>query len=311
MRPMPVRTTSPFAPRSVVRLGCALLLLPLMLAAVGCGINKSRLATEQLVVADAVDEAVSKVDFSALSGRKVYMDTSYIDGLKLSPYSNIEYVISSMRQQMVAYNCQMQSKKEDAEFIVELRVGALANDGDEVTYGIPSSSVKSAATAVPSIGSLLPPIPEISFGRRIHQIGAAKVGVFAYDRVTGEPVWQSAMATGTSEARDLWLLGLGPFQKGRIYKRMDKDRIDRALAEVDEDSPDSLEVYRQAVVFDRATRPGSQQQAASSETAVAEKDKPKPKEELAPIVSIHEPPKGAGGATQNPVAGKPPGPPPR
>lgn len=297
MRPKPVTTTPAFASRSALRLANAALCALLAMALMGCGINKSRLATEQLVVTDALDEAVSKVDFSALSGRKVYLDTSYIDGLKLSPYSNTEYAVSSIRQQMVAYNCLLQAKKDEAEFVVEVRIGALANDGDEVTYGVPGSSAKAAATAVPSIGSLLPPIPEISFGRRIHQIGAAKVGVFAYDRVSGEPVWQSGLATGTSEARDLWLLGLGPFQKGRIYKRMDQDRIDRALAEVDEDSPDSLKAYSRSLVFERAQQP-------TPPEALAEQNS-----EPAPVVSIDAPPKGAGGETRNPVAGKTPAPP--
>ena len=50
---------------------------------VGCGMNKSRLATEQLVVSDAVDRAVAAIDFSPLSGRKVYFDTKYLDGVKL------------------------------------------------------------------------------------------------------------------------------------------------------------------------------------------------------------------------------------
>jgi hypothetical protein len=68
----------------------------------GCGINKSRLATEQLVVSDAVDKTVASIDFSPLSGRKVFFDTQYLDGVNLGPNGNIKYVVSSLRQQMLA-----------------------------------------------------------------------------------------------------------------------------------------------------------------------------------------------------------------
>src|SRR3954462_13721371 len=103
----------------------------------GCGINKSRLATEQLVVSEAVDKAVAAIDFSALSGQKVYFDTQYLDGLNMGPNGNIKYVVSTLRQQMMAYDLRLQEKPETADYVVEGRLGVLANDGYEVTYGIP------------------------------------------------------------------------------------------------------------------------------------------------------------------------------
>src|SRR6478609_696993 len=109
----------------------SVLAIALFLAA-GCGINKSRLATEQLVVSDAVDRAVAAIDFSALSGKKVYFDTQYLDGLNLGANGNVKYVISSLRQQMLAYDLRLQEKADTADFILEGRVGVLANDGYEV-----------------------------------------------------------------------------------------------------------------------------------------------------------------------------------
>ena len=46
---------------------------------------------------------------------------------------------------------------------------------------------------------------------------AAKVSVFAYDRETREPIWQSGIAQAGSSARDTWILGVGPLQYGTIY----------------------------------------------------------------------------------------------
>jgi hypothetical protein len=184
-----------------------------IIAGSGCGINKSRLATEQLVVSDAVDRAVAAIDFSPLTGQTVFFDSKYLESAKLGPSANIEYVISSLRQQMLAYDCRLQEKMETADYIVEARVGVLATDGHEVTYGVPGSAALGTASVLLSNPMPIPALPELSLGRRNDHAGTAKIGVFAYDRTTREPVWQAGVTKGTSQARDSWLLGMGPFQR--------------------------------------------------------------------------------------------------
>ncbi|HUE74642.1 MAG TPA: DUF6655 family protein [Pirellulaceae bacterium] len=181
---------------------------------------KSRLATEQLVVSDAVDSAIAQVDFSPLSGQTVFFDTKYLNNARLPGNSNVEYVVSSLRQQMLAYDLRLADKMEDASLIVEARIGTLGNDGNEVTYGIPGNAALSTASIFFASPVAAPTMPELSLGRRNHQWGAAKLGVFAYDRATHERVWQAGVMTGTSHARDLWVLGVGPFQRGRTYDRV-------------------------------------------------------------------------------------------
>ena len=58
------------------------------------------------------------------------------------------------------------------------------------------------------------PIPEISVARREAQHGAAKIAMFAYDRETRRPVWQSGISKARSTVQDTWVLGAGPFQRG-------------------------------------------------------------------------------------------------
>ena len=41
-------------------------------------------------------------------------------------------------------------------------------------------------------------------------------GMFAYNRKTGRPVWQSGLVQSLSTSRDLWVLGTGPFENGTI-----------------------------------------------------------------------------------------------
>jgi hypothetical protein len=61
-------------------------------------------------------------------------------------------------------------------------------------------------------------IPELSLGKRDERVGAAKIGVFAYDRTTREGIWQSGPSVARATAKDLWVLGIGPFQRGTIYR---------------------------------------------------------------------------------------------
>ena len=111
----------------------------------------------------------------------------------------------------------VQDDREQATVIVEPRVGALGADGHDVTYGVPQSGALSSAVSVVS-GSSLPVIPEISLGRTDAQAGVAKIVVFAYDRETREPVWQSGLAKAESTSSNTWILGAGPFQRGTIHE---------------------------------------------------------------------------------------------
>jgi hypothetical protein len=208
----------------------------------GCGTTKSRTATEQLLTSSAVDEAVARIDFRPLAGRKVYFDTTYIPQVhptnKDAGFTNAPYIISSLRQQMMAAGCRLQEKADTAEFIVEARVGAMGADSHEVTYGIPASNaLASAAQVMTPTSPPLPAIPELSLGKRADQKAAAKLAVFAYHRETRDALWQSGISQVSSNAKDVWLLGVGPFQQGTIYDgtKFAGSKIDLPLASAPED----------------------------------------------------------------------------
>lgn len=185
----------------------------------GCGQTKSRSATEQLLMSDAVDRAVASIDFRPLAGRSVYLDTQYIKSVKGGGFLNPDYVISSLRQQMLAANCNLQEDRDEADYVAEVRIGALGTDAHNVTYGLPASSgLSSAASLVPNAPPI-PAIPEISIAKKEDEMGAAKLAVFAYHRETRTAVWQSGLAQARSVAKDTWIFGAGPFQSGTIHER--------------------------------------------------------------------------------------------
>lgn len=235
----------------------------------GCGTTKSRSATEQLLISDAVDRAVAGVDFRPLAGRSVYLDTQYVKSVKGGGFINANYIISSLRQQMLAANCNLQEKAEDADYIAEVRVGALGTDGHRVTYGIPASSgLSNAASLVPN-SPPIPTIPEISIAKREDEMAAAKIAVFAYHRETRKAVWQSGLAQARSTAKDIWLFGAGPFQNGAIHERPhfagEELEIPFLAAGSKDDSLDRLKSYGRDISFIQP--PNAVQPATHAENA--------------------------------------------
>ena len=107
---------------------------------VGCGTTREQKATEQLVMSDAVDKSVQHIDFRPLSDQKVYLDNSYLRHVKGEGFVNSEYVTSALRQQIVAAGCLIQDSPQDADIIVEARLGVLGSDDHRVTFGLPENS---------------------------------------------------------------------------------------------------------------------------------------------------------------------------
>lgn len=211
----------------ITRLGVLLSSVVLIMSTLsGCGTTKSVTATEQLLMSDAVDSTISKIDFRPLTGYKVYLDTTFmasagkaIPGVPMQ--TNLvtsDYVISSIRQQLTAAGCQIVDTKDTADIICEARCGALGTDGHNVTYGIPAINLFGGATTLIAAAPTLPSIPEISLAKKEVKSAASKIAVFAYDRETREPLWQSGIAQAGSNAKDTWFLGIGPIQQGSIYR---------------------------------------------------------------------------------------------
>ena len=181
-------------------------------AAAGCGTTKwsdtSRTATEQLLISDAVDRAVTEIDFTILSGREIYLETKFIDGIV-----DEKYIIGTMRQHMLASGCIIKDKVDDAQFVVEVRTGAVGTNRNDLLFGVPATNLPTGGMfpLVPSS------IPEVPLMKRTNQQGVCKISVFAYDRLSGQPVWQSGNRQVASKAKDIWVFGTGPFQRGTIY----------------------------------------------------------------------------------------------
>jgi len=192
-----------------VLLPVVLPILAVVLAALGCGTTRmsdsKRTATEQMLVSSAIERAVMRVDMQALKGQSVFLDATCMDDA-----NDGKYLTSALRHQLLASGCRLSEKREDADVIVEARAGAIGTDRNELVFGLPSTSItlKGNETAV----------PELAIAKRSDQRAVAKISLCAYDRLTGQPIWQSGVENVVSHSRDRWLFGTGPFQDGEIHE---------------------------------------------------------------------------------------------
>jgi hypothetical protein len=179
----------------------------------GCGTTKwtdtARTATEQLLITDSMDRAVSRLDLRALAGKKIFVDDT-----PAKQVTDSTYLVSAIRQHVLASGAILKDKRDDAEYILEIRAGAVGTDHHDLLLGIP-------ATNLPTIGVMAgapTQIPEIAIAKKTDQRGVAKISLFAYNRETGRPVWQSGAVPEESTTKALWLLGAGPFRRGTIHE---------------------------------------------------------------------------------------------
>lgn len=190
--------------RPIARASVRVALAATLQAGFGCGSvqtsNTPRTGTEQLLLTNAYDTALGQVDFRPLTGVPIFLDTAHVTAIDQG------WVISGLRQAMLSQGVLLRAKPEQAQWIVEARVGAYGTDSDNLLVGIPQTTVPNVVPLVPS-GT----IPEVPLIKRTRQQGVAKLALFAYDRASGQMVWNSGTMLASSNSKDVHILGAGPF----------------------------------------------------------------------------------------------------
>ncbi|MGE0609930.1 MAG: DUF6655 family protein [Pirellulales bacterium] len=191
----------------------------------GCGTTRwsdtARTGTEQLLVSTAIDVAVDNIDFSPLAGKDVYFDEQFLKGISgpppvpgapAGPRSDDNYLASTLRQQLLAAGVALKQDRKEATYVVEARSGAIGTNRHDVMLGVPAVNLPFGGTmGVPSA------IPEIPLVKSTDQKAVAKIALCAYNQKTGEAVWQSGSFPVVATAKDSWVFGAGPWQRGTIY----------------------------------------------------------------------------------------------
>lgn len=180
-----------------------------LLVGAGCGTTRltetPRSASEELLLSTAVDRSVSQLNFQLFAGQRVFLDTT-----NLGDIQQRHYLISALRQHLLASGALLAKTAEEAEVVVEARAGSVATSRHDSLLGVPQTTLPVAPAGVPAI------LPEIAIYKKQIHLGVAKVSVFAYLPDRGAALWQSGVCETQSTSRSTWVLGMGPFQSGDV-----------------------------------------------------------------------------------------------
>ena len=191
---------------SLLHPGCSIAALMLVCTS-GCATTKTtntaRTATEQLLLSNAIDQSLNKVDFSAMHGRKVFLDPAYFDGV------DTQYVISSLRHHLLYNGVSLAATADKADVILEPRSGGIGTDTTESYYGIPGISLPGGMFT----------LPEIKLVTRMNQHATAKIGLAAYDADEREIVG-GGISIAQAQHNNWHVLGVGPFTTGTIKEEL-------------------------------------------------------------------------------------------
>lgn len=132
----------------------------------------SRTATEQLLFSAAADRAADKLAFNIPEGSKVFVDVYYADGL------DSKYLLGTIRDRVLRRGGDLVGKREEADIVIEPRIGAISIDRQKTLVGIPDFGIP-----IPLAGEVT--TPEIALFKRDTQQGVIKVATTHYDAKTG------------------------------------------------------------------------------------------------------------------------------
>lgn len=185
-----------------------------LVVALACGCttarqsNTARTAREQLLISNAVDQALSKVDFAAFQGQKVLVEEKYLD------CTDKGYVIGSIRHRLMMNGASIAAKPEEADVVMELRSGGVGTDDADSYLGIPQIVLPGMLT-----------IPEVKLVTRTRQSALAKIGMVAYDAKSHQLLGAGGVSSSMSDDNNLFVMGIGPFQSGSARRELKETTV--------------------------------------------------------------------------------------
>ncbi len=165
--------------------------------------NTARTGKEQLLISNAVDQALDSVDFGPFYGQKVFFEEKYLDG------TDKPYVVGSVRHRLMLNGATLAASADDAEIILEARSGGIGTDMSETFYGVPEVVVPGMLT-----------IPELKAATRTSQKGTAKLAFVAYDAKSKSVLGSGGTSLAISDYNDWAVLGIGPFKTGTVKQEI-------------------------------------------------------------------------------------------
>lgn len=223
-----------------------------MIFVIGCSStstsNTARTAKEQLLLSNAVDQSLDKVDFSPLKGQKVFLEEKYLECVDKN------YVVGSIRHRIMRAGAHLAGTADDADVVMEVRSGGVGTDTTDAFLGTPEFVLPGMLT-----------LPEVRFIERKAQFGYSKLAIATYDAKTKQALGDGGMSMARSDDNNWNVFGFGPFQDGTL-----KSEIKRGQQVQD---PQGTFQRQMPMSVALKQRPGSQDSPENDATRFASESK--------------------------------------
>lgn len=173
--------------------------------------NTARTSTEQLLVANAADQALDKVNFECFSGYNVFLQDKYVDCVDKN------YLIAPTRHRLYAAGAKVVDGADKADIVLELRAGALGTSSSDSFVGTPQ-------VALPGMLA----IPEVRLMERKRQEAIAKIGLVAYDPKTNEVLGEGGLSLARADDSNWFVAGVGLYKGGSVRKEVTRGTTGQA-----------------------------------------------------------------------------------
>ncbi|MEZ6123567.1 MAG: DUF6655 family protein [Planctomycetaceae bacterium] len=167
--------------------------------------NTARTAKEQMLLSNAVDQSLDKVDFTPLYDQKVFLEEKYLECV------DKPYIVGSVRHRAMRAGAHLVDSADGADVVMELRSGGVGTDTTASYIGTPEIALPGMLT-----------IPEVHLTERKSQFGYAKIGLMIYDAKSREILGEGGVSMAQADDSNRYILGVGPFQSGSLKRDIAK-----------------------------------------------------------------------------------------
>ncbi len=165
--------------------------------------NTARTSTEQLLIANAVDQSLDKIDFTPFHGHEVFLNEKYIECV------DKPYVVASVRHRILKAGGLLVDSADKSVVTVEIRSGAVGTFSSDSFLGLPEVVLPGVVT-----------LPEIRIAEKKSQLGTAKLGIVAFETKSGRALGTGGMSLAQSQDNNWYLAGTGPFRSGELKEEI-------------------------------------------------------------------------------------------
>ena len=143
-----------------------LFLAAIVTASCGCTTtrtsNTSRTGLEQMLISNAIDQALDNNQFTSLQGRAVLVQDKYLD------CTDKLYIVASLRNRVLDAGGTLVEDAEKADVVLEVRSGGVGTDNTDRYVGVPGLAVPGMPIGSPGmeIGDEIEPYSSFAFTDR-------------------------------------------------------------------------------------------------------------------------------------------------